>query len=118
MTVVLNSAQAAIRPRRYSGAYRKGSKLMVKERDGMAYLEIRDLAGFPGAGSGIPSGEGGGGDGVEAREEALMAISRMKALSESTVYLMRPLNGHDVQDLDYFFVFIDFVESGVGSGDM
>jgi len=44
MTVVLNSAQAAIRPRRYSGAYRKGSKLMVKERDGMAYVEIRDLA--------------------------------------------------------------------------
>ena len=44
MTVVLNSAQEAIRPRRYSGAYRKGSKLMVKERDGMAYVEIRDLA--------------------------------------------------------------------------
>ena len=44
MTVVLNSAQAAIRPGRYSGAYRKESKLMVKERDGMAYVEIRDLA--------------------------------------------------------------------------
>ena len=46
-----------------------------------------------------------------------MALSRMKALSESTVYLMRPLNGHDVQDLDYFFIFINFVESGVGYGD-
>ena len=47
-----------------------------------------------------------------------MALSRMKALSESTVYLMRSLNGHDVQDLDYFVIFINFVESGVGSGDM
>ena len=43
LTVVFNSAQEAAKPKRYSGAYRKGSKQMVKDRDGMAYVEIRDL---------------------------------------------------------------------------
>ena len=44
MTVVFNSAQLASRPRRQGGAYHKGSKLAVKRRDEMAYVEIRDLA--------------------------------------------------------------------------
>ena len=44
LTVVFNSAQEVAKPKRYSGAYRKGSKQMVKRRDGMAYVEIRDLA--------------------------------------------------------------------------
>ena len=44
MTVVFNSAQVASRSRRQSGAYRKGSRLRVKRRDGTAYVEIRDLA--------------------------------------------------------------------------
>ncbi len=43
MTVVFNSAQVASQYRR-QGSYRKGSKLMVKRRDGIAYVEIRDLA--------------------------------------------------------------------------
>ncbi len=44
LTVVFNSAQEAAKPKRYSGGYRKGSKQMVKRRDGMAYVEIRNLA--------------------------------------------------------------------------
>jgi hypothetical protein len=43
LTVVFNSAQEAARPRRYAGAYRKGSKHTMKRRDG-GYVEIRDLA--------------------------------------------------------------------------
>ena len=43
LTVVFNSAQEAAKPKRYSGAYRKGSKQTVKGRDEMAYVEIRDL---------------------------------------------------------------------------
>ena len=44
MTVVFNSAQVASPSRRQAGTYHKGSKLMVKRRDGMAYVEIRDLS--------------------------------------------------------------------------
>lgn len=44
LTVVFNSAQEAAKPRRYAGAYRKGSKQTVKRRGDMAYVEIRDLA--------------------------------------------------------------------------
>lgn len=44
MTVVLNTAQEAAKPRRYSGAYRMGSKLPVKREGDVAYVEIRDLA--------------------------------------------------------------------------
>ncbi len=44
LNVVINSAQEAKRPGRYSGAYGKGSKQTVKKRDGVAYVEIRDLA--------------------------------------------------------------------------
>lgn len=43
MTVVLNTAQEAARPKRYSGAYRLGSKLPVKRAGNIAYVEIRDL---------------------------------------------------------------------------
>ncbi|MCU0637529.1 MAG: hypothetical protein MUE87_02765 [Methanothrix sp.] len=44
LTVVFNSTQEAAKPKRYSGAYRKGSKQTVKRRNGVAYLEIRNLA--------------------------------------------------------------------------
>jgi glycosidase len=42
--LVHNSAQEAAKPKRYSGAYRMGSKLPVKRAGGVAYVEIRDLA--------------------------------------------------------------------------
>lgn len=42
--MVFNSAQDARRPRRHGGVYRRGSKQTVKIHDGMAYVEIRDLA--------------------------------------------------------------------------
>lgn len=44
MTVVLNSAQEAAKPKRYSGANRTGSKLPVHMAGDLAYVEIRDLA--------------------------------------------------------------------------
>jgi glycosidase len=44
LTVVFNSAQEEARPRRYSGDYPKGSKQTVKRRDGVAFVEVRDLA--------------------------------------------------------------------------
>jgi len=43
MIVVLNSAEEAARPRRYSGAYQMGSKLPVQRAGEFAYVEIRDL---------------------------------------------------------------------------
>jgi len=44
MTVVLNSAQETVKPKRYSGAYRIGSKLPVKREGEAAYVQIRNLA--------------------------------------------------------------------------
>jgi len=44
MTLVFNSAQQVMKPKRYAGAYRTGSKLPVKKADGAAYVEVRDLA--------------------------------------------------------------------------
>ncbi|MCX6674370.1 MAG: alpha-amylase family glycosyl hydrolase [Methanothrix sp.] len=44
MTVVLNSAEVAAKPKRYSGDYRMGSKLPVKRAGEFAYVAIRDLA--------------------------------------------------------------------------
>ena len=44
LTVAFNSTQEAKRPGRYAGAYGKGLKKKVNRRDGMAYMEIRDLA--------------------------------------------------------------------------
>lgn len=43
MTVILNTAQEAAKPKRYNGNYRTGSRLEVKRADGLAYVEISDL---------------------------------------------------------------------------
>jgi len=43
MTVVLNTAQEAARPRRYTGDTRIGSKLLVQRSGDSAYVEIRNL---------------------------------------------------------------------------
>jgi len=44
MTVVFNSAREARSSKSGSGFYRKGSKLVVQKRDGIAHVEIRNLA--------------------------------------------------------------------------
>jgi len=43
MTVVLNTAQQAAKPKRYTGNYRTGSKLNVQRAGCLAYVEILDL---------------------------------------------------------------------------
>ncbi|MCU0637531.1 MAG: hypothetical protein MUE87_02775 [Methanothrix sp.] len=44
LTVVFNSAQEAARPKRYSGAYHRGSKQKVKKWYGMAHVGIMELS--------------------------------------------------------------------------